>query len=110
MLLDFGFYPRHFDHGFGDITISTLPELEAKVAMVCGNERVRNKYFCAAPSARIFSMLKTHSIEHASAQLVATADVSVATREARNDAHERSGHGLLFILRSGRSEQPTLTG
>jgi hypothetical protein len=36
MRLDFGFYPRRYDHSFGEITISTLPELDEKVGLSAG--------------------------------------------------------------------------
>lgn len=68
MRLDFGFYPRRYDHSFGDITISTLPELDEKVASIRGHEWVHNKWFRVPTPHRIFAMPKTHAIEHASAQ------------------------------------------
>ncbi|MGE0871411.1 MAG: hypothetical protein AB7P03_22815 [Kofleriaceae bacterium] len=68
MRLDFGFFPRRYDHSFGDITVSTLPELDEKVAHIREHEWVRNKSFRVPTPHRVFAMPKTHAFEHSSAQ------------------------------------------
>lgn len=68
MRLEFGIYPQRYDHAIGDITMSTLPELDETVARIRGHEWVRDRCFRVPTPHRIFAMPKTHAIEHASAQ------------------------------------------
>lgn len=68
MGLDFGFYPRRYDHTIGDISITTLPELKDKLASVRADPRLRDGCICVQTPSRIFAMPKTHSIDCASAQ------------------------------------------
>ena len=65
MRLEFGFYPRPYDHSIGDITISTLPELDEKITHIREHEWVRNKWFRVPTPHRIFAMPKTHATRSA---------------------------------------------
>jgi hypothetical protein len=68
MRFEFGFYPRCYDHAIGDVIISTLPELDEKVANIRGHEWVHDRFFRVPTPRRIFAMPKTHAIEHVTAQ------------------------------------------
>jgi hypothetical protein len=68
MRLDFGFYPHRYDETIGDITISTLPELDEKVAHIRGHEWTHDRWFRVPTPHRVFALPKTHEIEHASVQ------------------------------------------
>jgi hypothetical protein len=65
MTLEFGFYPHAYDVTIGNITISTLPDLEAKIANIESHEWVRDGWFCVPGPQRIFGLPKTHTISYA---------------------------------------------
>lgn len=80
--IDFGWYPSPLDSGVDNIKFTTLPEIEEKTTYVKENHRVERGWIYAGPAriyvtaqgsldisfhSRVFSLPKTHTISHSSA-------------------------------------------
>jgi hypothetical protein len=62
MPLEFGYFPRRYDHTIGEIVIATLPGLDSKIEFVNSHEWTDRGWISVPHHKRVFRLPKTHSI------------------------------------------------